>query len=60
MKKLESISQVMDLLDNTKAKFYGGSNQRDLNNISREDLNKMDIEEVKKKVNEGLFAVVRR
>lgn len=59
LKKINSLNQVMDLLDNEKASFYSGSD-KEMDNISKEDIRKMKTDDVRNLVKIGLIVRISR
>jgi len=49
----------MDLLDNDKASFYSGSD-KEMDNISKEDIRKMKTDDVRNLVKIGLIVRISR
>ena len=59
LKKVNTLNQVMDLLDNEKASFYSGSSQ-EMDNIPKEDIRKMKTDDVRQLVRTGLIVRISR
>lgn len=59
IKKIESIKQISDLIDNDRTKFYGGK-EKDLSSIDKGELSKMKLEELDLEIKRGIWVKIRR